>query len=629
MDEFGQIAIWYCNSLPAGVRNRIFEDTEFRREIGMQDKVLTLRDGSVLWLDDAIEAAQKCYKTKAEEALRDLKGRGFRTRLFGNSVGLVREDGEHEEKIIYKPFHLALLSPDREERIRQFAELYEQFGVTGPRRSQWLPILENRPLSESEVSEIHDSVMTSAPNWWSITHDRILRREVTANAFVPPVVGYFENLCGPLPKKLKVEEYISEPLTQFRRSMVREDLIDGVAISLLGNLRADLSIDAFLDDFDRGDILESIRLLSDLPDPFSILGLIEISLMLGNDADEFSSVAVDLTKKLLNESLVAKNGLDVYELFPVLVEVSLRRLRRMEGLEYQPVYWYWYCSFVHAGYLVRSLEQLEFDLNEMRAWMGDNRSVGDGLADIVALHSEPTWRFDHLTSDRIRAEVVGRLKGIEERVIQAGRCFPCKDLVANGIESLLSRGRSPFRSGPLEGNLRPRHNVEGKRVPEKELDVFWKFLKETPLQFPWAAFDELSGTMYFPERFRKDVADALPTMELPGESFVDRSNSLVAAGFVAIVHNDVHLAERIADRIFREWEDEYNVEIAFIPLLVASMAVEGDEWVKWFEERLCRLAMLLATAEQRRILVHLLYELKVFLSMDCWKFSRVEALCRM
>ena len=221
MVDFQQIAIWYYNALPVGIRNRVFEDEEFRRSIGMRDNVLTLRDGSMLWLDDVLEAARRCYASETEEVLGDLKGRGFKTRLYGNVVRVVRDEDEHGEELIYKPFHLVLLSPDREERVRQFGELYKQFGVTGPRGCQWLSILNDRSLKNSEVAEIHDSVMTSAPNWWSIMRDRILRQEVTANELVPPVAGYFESLCGPLPGQMEVDQYISGPLTRFRRAMVR------------------------------------------------------------------------------------------------------------------------------------------------------------------------------------------------------------------------------------------------------------------------------------------------------------------------------------------------------------------------------------------------------------------------
>ena len=167
---------------------------------------------------------------------------------------------------------------------------------------------------------------------------------------------------------------------------------------------------SLLSQFTDDDIWNAVEHLQRLPDPFTLLGLVEIALARRATKPEFEVVASDLIEKLCGEKLNRGDGSDVYDLFPALVQLSLYHLRRIDGMMMQPPYWHRLCAFTHAGLLIRLMDGLTFDPLEMTQWLESTRLVSDGLADILALRSEPTWHFGHLTRDHIQAEILSRLK---------------------------------------------------------------------------------------------------------------------------------------------------------------------------------------------------------------------------
>ena len=111
---------------------------------------------------------------------------------------------------------------------------------------------------------------------------------------------------------------------------------------------------------------------------------------------------------------------------------------------------------------------------------------------------------------------------------------------------------------------------------------------------------------------------------------MERVNLLTTAGLIASIHKDRDMAEAIIERLFQECEEEfredYEVQAAFLTLLVSSTAIDDDEWSEWLRDKLYRLAL---TVPQKH-LKHfgtLIDELKMLLPISQWRFGQVEALC--
>lgn len=620
--------LFYLRSLPSSIRVHLFDNPEFQKDIGINGLAVPVADAGPIWLGNLLDAVRTVYDTKREQIIRSLTGKDVQLGLDDGRATISRI-GDNARATTPTRFEFALLSPDMQTRLEQFSSIFHSFGVTGPAPSYWVPILESRPLLNGEVAQIHGAIRRSVPKWEALTQDKISTHTLTQADLVPPLADYFTALCGPLPNGMSANEYICGPLATHRQELIAKNLSEGISLLLPGCLRVDASVAALLSRFTDDEIWHAVERLQDVPDPFTLLGLLEITLARRATKPEFEVLANDLVEKLCSEKLSRRDGSDVYDLLPPLVKLSLHHLRRIDGMMMQPPYWHRLCAFTHAGLLIRLLNGLEFDLREMTQWLESTGLVSDGLADILALRSEPTWHFGHLTRDHIQAEILGRLKQLEENEEVKGKLLPNSDILNERIDMFLEQGILPFQPGPLEGALRPIDRKSERTLPDKDVIALTAQLNDTPGEFPWVGVEELSTIYFLPDRLRNSLAESLKTIELPGETFLDRTNLLGFAGLIAAFHKDREIAETIAERLFREFEGENDTQPAFLTLLTASTAIDENEWIDWLKEKLYRLALLAPPTGQLETLGMHIDELKPLLSISQWRFGQVEAMCKM
>ena len=627
MSWIDHTALQCLRALPAPFQHRILRDSEFQRKVGINGVAAPFNDAGRIRIGDLLDAVKKVYDEKRPHTVKNLDGDDVLLDLHDRRAVILRVGDEARDKTS-TPFEFGLLSPEAQIRLEAFGVITRQFSVTGPKSSDWVPILETRRPSNHEVSQIHDAIRQSVPNWWTTTQDKIASGQLAPIDLIPSRADYFVALCGPYPNGIGVNEYILGPLADHRKTLASENLLDGMSLLLPGSLRADASIVPALAKFDNNKVLDAANRLRNMPDPFSLLGLIEIAIARRTTMPEFDAIASDLIEKLCGATLSRHDGVDVYDFFPALVDLSRRHLRRIDGMMTQPPYWHWLCAFIHAGVLTRQMDGLKFDPNEMTQWVAVTRENSDGLADILALRTEPTWRFDHLTRDRIQAEIIGRLKGLAQKEGAEERELPHSDLINKRIDEFNMRGISPFRPGPLEGNLRPRDHKATRALPADVVNELLVKLNDGLSKFPWAGIDNVSATAFLPEELRIALTKKLLTNELIDGKFVERANVLTIAALVAAVHQDRDMAEAIAERLFREFEGEDDTQTAFLTLIVASTAIGEDEWIGWLREKLYRLSFIAQKGLPIKVLNTLLDELKKLLPISQWKFGQIEALCK-
>ena len=622
------VALFSLTALPMTIRGRILNNPEFQKNVGINGVRAPFDDAGRIRLGDLLDIVRKVYATQEEQTVQNLDGDGVQISLKKGPIKIERV-GDKVHSDTPPRFEFGLISPDPQTRLEAFRPIPEQLGITGPTSSHWVPILEQRPLSNSEISQVHDAIARSVPNWMSIIRDKISTYTLTQADLVPPLAEYFTTLCGPLPHNMSVDDYIRGPLTDHRQSLIAENMLEGMSLLLPSCLRADASIVPILARFTDGEVWNAVERLQDYSDPFTLLGLLEIALARRTTKQEFEVLAYTLVEKLSNEALTRRDGLDVYDFFPVLVKASLYHLRRIDGMMTQPPYWHWLCAFTQAGLLTRLMDGLKFDPDGMRRWIESATRLSNVLADILALRSEPTWHFGHMTRDHIQAEIIGRLTVLEQNEEAQGRQLPNRELLAKRVEEFVARGIYPFRPGPMEGTSRPMERKTERVLADEDVSALISKLKDAPGEFPWAGVERLSSVLFLPDEFRGSLTESLKTIELSGGTFVDRANLLAIAGLIASIHKDQDMAEAIGDRLLQELEElegENEAQQTFLTLLIASTAFEEDEWIEWLKDKLYRLAL---TVPQKHLkhLGTLIDELKTLLPISQWRFGQVEALC--
>ena len=446
-------ALFYLRTLPTTIRGRILNNHEFQEDVGINGLRAPFDDAGRSRLGDLLDTVQEVYATGKTRTFQNLDGDEVQIILDEGRAKIAHVGDETRDKTPTR-FEFGLLSPNPQIRLESFRAIPAQFGVTGPTSSHWVPILDQRPLSNSEISQIHDAIMRSFPSWLSVIKNKLSTRALTQADLVPPLPEYFTTLCGPLPDDMGGDEYIHGPLTNHRRALITEEMLEGMSLLLPGCLRTDMSVVPLLSRFTDNEVWNAVAQLRDVPDPFTLLGLVEIALSRRSTKQEFEILANEMIGRLCGETLPRHDGLDVYEFFPALVRISLHRLRLIDNMMTQPPYWHRLCAFTHAGHLTRWMDSIEFDPKEMTQWLESAYFIGDLLADILALRNEPTWNFYHLTRYHIQAGILSRLENLAISEEVKERQFPNRKLLARRIEEFTARGVYPFRPGPLEGASR-------------------------------------------------------------------------------------------------------------------------------------------------------------------------------
>lgn len=408
--------------------------------------------------------------------------------------------------------------------------------------------------------------------------------------------------------------------------MLARDLPRGLSICLLGALRDDLSPGAWTEHLQDDALWDALGSCDPWHDPFSLLGALDIALYRQHDErfQEFSEKAVI---KLVGEKLPRGDGIDTYEWFPLLAEVVLNRIHRIEGGATRAPYWKRMCAWIQAGFLVQITSSLDLDFQQARKWMEANTSAAGLYANLLDLRHEPMVRACTISRQGLYDEVLGRLKALQSRHAGAGRTMPHTDEIDNAISQLADRG-SPFGwvlPGPLEGHRRPV-GISGRGLPDQIASHIVPRLLQDPTGPVWRVLAHLSQCF----DIGNDVLEQTRRACLVKGDFEHELERLADAGVVASSQGDKELARSIASLVKERAPEARSGQDAVIllrVLVIASAAFDDErEWSQWLEEQLSDLAARIPTGKiSETFLVHL-REIKTVLPLTCRVVTCAEAM---
>jgi hypothetical protein len=414
--------------------------------------------------------------------------------------------------------------------------------------------------------------------------------------------------------------------------LLQRDLARGLDICLLGALRDDLTPGAWTEHLSDDELWNALAACDPRRDPFSLLGALDIAL--GRQHDErYRAFAEEAVAKLLQEEFPRSDGLDTYELLPLLAGLALDRINTLEGGPPRAPYWKRMCAWMQAGLLVRLTYSLNLDLDRLRDWVRENRTPASVYAKILDLRREPMYRAAEMSQPVLRGEVLGRLVALRWRHETAGRTVPRAQDIDEAIARLTDQG-SPLAwtmPGPLEGHRRPAESAE-HRLSAEDVSAAIEELGQDPEGPVWSRLAYFSQCFDLGESLLSRARDTIVQIAFQdqGKDREKRLERLEAPCLVAIVQRDTKLARAIADRaisVAHEIDSAKEIGLILQALLLAS-AVFGneEEWAPWLAEQLAQLAARLPAGEASKVLLEHLKELKRVVPLTCCVCARAEAL---
>lgn len=565
-----------------------------------------------------------------EVAVTDRSGAVARIRMEDNRIIIVRQanDGNDER---FLQGDLQFLSPDPAIRRAAFLEMTAQFGATGPKPEEWLPVLEARPATAEELDRLYDGMRSSLNQWreWAtekLDSGQALISDLT-NMDIPV---YFSKLCGAPPSDMMPEEWITGPLSEHRLRLVEIDLVSGLTAILPGSIRQDLAPAALVAHLDDETVWRAVQLLPDFIDPFSLLGLLDIALPRRERHSGFSDLAEKLVQTLLADPFRRPDGMDLSRFYPGLVNTCLQSLRRTDGLAHQASEWQRLCAFTHAGHLLEIFGRLDFDVDAMIGGLPSGNTSFDLMGELLSCRSAPMWTAEHLTGACIRSEVLARLSRLRDQEIAKGCTFPLDDEVKAAIDKA---GVAIHMPGPLEGHLRPRTITTDWTLPDDTRQQALDDLVSDPQDACRRIF-ALAGFLPMDEPILSALRDATASIKLDGEDTTKALAPLMHLALIATRQGDLALAEAVATRCIGEARS-LTVEGSglercdrlFRALLAASTA--QPDWSAWTASKLVALTLAMPAGPWHGHVLALLNQMKELLPPAEWRFGRATACARL
>ena len=626
----GVVAKLFCDLQPPSIRQRIYSDDVFLA--GMR-----LRSGGIFSLEGRVrieraslfDAVRQVLNTRDALQIADLDGRLLQIGLEADAV-VLSGSGEESERWHTPVAELVLLSPHQSERTGAVGGVLKMLGPTVPDFDAIREAAAQRELSDAEVgallTEKINGVIASQANVEQALHDR----EVTMDALVPRRLSYYEQFAGPSPGELAPDSYIRDLLSCYRGELLRRDLARGIQICLLGALRGDLSPGPWTTDLSGDELWEALKDTAVEENPFVLLGALDVATRRLEDV-RYAGLADVLVRKLLGETLQRSDGVDTYELLPVLAQLSFETINTQEGSVIRAPFWRRMSAWMHAGALIRVLREYRLDWPRFQDWVSHQLTpVGQCVA-ILDLRREPMYRATQMSPKALRSEVLGRLIDLKTQCGVQGVVMPKAELIEDlgargGLRSFLDR----TGPGPLEGHVRPAHQGS-RRLREEDAKTLISELGQDRDMTLLSVLADLSQTHDLGEDVLAHARAVTKATSLTGPP--EKRDALLvrlADGcLAACAQRDVELAQSIGRVVVSGAATVDCAERAialFRALLFASVAFEDDDtWGAWIEEQLTAVAYVLPRGEATRAFLSQLEALKSVAPARCCIHGRAEA----
>jgi hypothetical protein len=616
---------------PRSVRTRLTEDETFRAQLGLRSPViLTISGVATFDQSNLFAAIRRALATKNEQTVADTKGRLALLGIDQDCVVVKSAAGEYPTFEAHLKA-LMVLSPHDEERKKHLNALLDYFGPTAPDLSELRAVSKQRELSDDEVSTLISETINGVIPIQSRT-SAAMEGKATLDDLVPNALGYFERFCGSDPADAEPDAYLGVILPAYRMELIRRDLERGLDICLYGALSGDLVPGAWTQQVSDDDLWKAMTACDPERDPYSLLGALDIAL--GRQHDERYRVFADeAVGKLLSEEFRRPDGIDSYELIPVLAELVLNRINTLEERALRAPYWKRMCAWMQAAFLSRLTLPRKVNLEELREWANANMTVAGKYRMILDLRREPMYRAAEMSADSFREEVLSRLVLLQLRQVAAGHPMPRSSEVDQAVSRLAAQG-SPLGAtlpGPLEGHKRPAE-AEGRRLPEDIARGLRETFAPARSEWNWANLSYLSQYFVFDEEFLAAAREAVKKCNLAEKEKAEGGGlgKLIGACLIAVVHRDIGLARAIAEKVV-SYADKMNsaqeVVMGFRVLLLAGASIaKEDEWSNWLEEKITEVAVRLPRGETSKVFLEHIQELKKVVKLTLCIHARAEAL---
>lgn len=626
------IARHLCELLPKQIQARVLGDHAFVSQYGRLFRTALTIGGRVsVDQHELVAAARRLLGGQGNQKLKDISGSQLSVMLDHGTVVLKVVGQKDQEQLIALP-DLSVLSPSLEQRVQALKRMVDSFGPAAPDFSALETAAEDRELTDEEVVDLLEERSTGFAAYKVRIEMAHRADRVEVDDIVPDSLRYYELYCGPDPRLLPPEEYLSVVLSTYRQQLLQRNLLKGLEICLLGAHRDDLMPAAWTSHVSDDDMWQAVQAIDTRANPFAALGVLDIAITRQHDS-RYMTLASQTVVELGKNQLLRPDGMDSYEILPLFAQLTLDRINMMEGGALKAPFWKRLCAWMHAGLLLQSTLDISINLDAFRGWVHNNLHMAGTYAQMIDLRREPMYRAGEFSRSFLREEIIGRLVVLRARHQAAGRLVPNSDVIDAAMAQLAKEG-SPLgwaMPGPLDRHIRPSER-SNRSLSDADMEYVLRQLSEDPSGSIWSKLAYFSQCFNLGEKVLEQACRACTTANFDHELVEgeERPTRLFDMGLIAAAHRNKDLANSIAAIALKRASlasTENDAMAVFQIMLLASAAFENEEeWFTWTSDQLDRLAYNLPVGEATETLREHLAEIRKVLPISSAFTSRAEAI---
>ena len=633
-----QIARYFALLQPPLIADRLFNDTSFRTEFGLPLRdAISFGGGPAILKAVLYDGVRKMFAEERLQSLAALTGAVITVSHSGDYVALsFAADGEATTTI--DSLNLLLLSPSADIRLSAHRRIVNELGPTGPDPEYWHEELQQGALNDERMHHFLRQIDASiVPNMGRVVRD-ITTGVLDKTHMVPRELDYWEAVCGAAPDGMEQEIWLKEKFEPQRRRLIERDSVRGLDLCLAMGIRDDLTPRTLTTACSNDELWTALEKLKPLDDPFSLLGVVDLAASRSGD-ERLATLAAEIVARLCGAQLSRADGLDVYGFFPAILDLVHAKLQVLPSIAACPAYWRRICAWTQAALLVRALQTIRFDTDQLSDGVKTLHTGEAQTAEMLDLRQSPLSHPAETSRESIRAEVLGRLVIVQQRRTKEGQNLPGSDVL---FEALARQANdAPFLTqmpGPLELNRLPARRLE---TLSEEFDEFKADLRRradeltSEIDDPnWLVFLHLSRLFAFDDHILERITKLVPSTKL-GANDDERRAALSHMGrlsYVALAQRNAPLADAILTRCVQaigpRTDEHHTSALVHIGYIATAASGQGNLTKEGLAKYLRNLAVFLPQGAPCRALCAELEVLKTFTPIGEWhSYAQAEALC--
>ncbi len=628
----------YLFSLPEALSSRFDENDEFVKQCNLSlDYYMQIGGLPEVSRSCIYNAVREVFKTGESVQITAREEEQITVSLVEDHIEIKCDQQNTERKPQVIPSFM-FLHPDCAVRILALDNLLEQIGPTLPDYELWRTRLENDALSDSELSTYFDELSSSQPAVMDTVLRHLQHGLRDPSYLVPFDIAYYERLCGKAPGNLGKQDFISKELLPYFSDLLKMNLKKGLALILPSGIHSSVMVRPLLTNISDDILWDAIEGLCELSDPISLLSIFDLSLERATRDERFRGLAVSLLNRMFADKLPRTDNLDIYSLFPILLDFVQTQLRLVPGMSDQPDYWRRLCAWSHCGQLIRLLDGWKIELDFWRTWLQDSVDMKHRIIPFIdGVESPFSWGLMatrlHLPSF-VAGQIESLLPSHREKNISS---IDLRTKLQGKSRNLLASGHGLFAMfpGPLELDVDVHALKHRQKLTEEMVDLGEKLSTQVDGKFNTYILSHLSIVglaLPIPSEPLDKIVSFLSQRSLPQEDkeFGEFSGKLCEIAILAAICRNRALAEAVLSKCLEASSGKLKADEVWY-LLLAGLAASGylkdqSEAYLRFGSYLKDFVFMLQSRREVAEVGIFVEILKNLLPLEMWYFSEAEAL---